>query len=397
GLFAIADDEDVAEVMGMPTYRLKLVALGLSCFLAGVAGGIHAVFVSYITVGETFSITVPLFVILMSVLGGARHWLGPAIGAACITALNYAFVGGEYAVIGRGAIGLILIVAILFLPGGVMGLVHKLWTRRKASEASPSAPTARVPSAPAGVPGGAPSVLLRCEDVHLSFRGVRALAGVNLEVRDGEILGLVGPNGSGKSTLVNAVSGFYRPDAGRLVLGEHDLARLSAHRIAQLGVARTYQIPRPYQRLSVRENVALAAMFGAAAQGPAEAEREAMRWLEFVGLAGRAQALPAQLNLHQRKFLEFARALAARPRLVLLDEVLSGLTPTEIASALVLIREIRNAGATVVFIEHNMRAVLDLSDRLIVLNHGEVIAEGRPRDVVRRDDVVSAYLGTAHA
>lgn len=393
GLFAIGDDEDVAEVMGVPTYRLKLAALGLSSFLAGVAGGIHAIFIAYVTVAETFSITVPLFVILMSVLGGARHWLGPAIGAAFVTVLNYAFVGGQWAVAGRAVIGLILILAILFLPHGVMGFVA---SRRRATpppvQDDPAAlPAPHVKTAPSG------EILLRCEDVHLSFRGVRALAGVNLDLGAGEILGLVGPNGSGKSTLVNAISGYYRPDAGRILLGGVDLTQLPAHRIAGLGVARTYQIPRPFRRLSVLENVTLAAMFGAASHDRSQARREAMRLLAFTGLDRRAGALPSQLNLHQRKFLELARALACGPRLVLLDEVLSGLTPGEIASAVALIREIRRRGATVLFIEHNMRAVLALVDRLVVLNYGEVIAEGLPRDVVREPAVVAAYLGTAHA
>jgi len=397
GLFAIADDEDVAEVLGVPTYRFKLVAFGISCFLAGVTGGIHAIFVTYVTVAETFSITVPLYVVLMSVLGGARHWLGPAIGATFVTLLTYAFVGGEWAVVGRAAIGLTLIAVILFLPEGIMGLARR---RERgpargrpalpASAASAGAPAARI------VPGG-PRAMLLCQDVRKAFRGVQALAGVDLEVREGEILGLVGPNGSGKSTLINVVSGYYRPEAGRILLHGQDLAREPGHRIARLGVARTYQIPRPFRRLTVLDNVALAAMFGPAVLDRGGAEREARRWLEFVGLAARAHALPAELNLHQRKFLELARALAAAPRLVLLDEVLSGLTPAEMADAVALVRRIRDRGATIVFIEHVMRAVLDLTDRVVVLNYGQVIAEGRPRDVMRQPDVVVAYLGKTHA
>jgi branched-chain amino acid transport system permease protein len=216
-------------------------------------------------------------------------------------------------------------------------------------------------------------------------------------VREGEILGLVGPNGSGKSTLINVVSGYYRPETGRILLHGRDLAREPGHRIARLGVARTYQIPRPFRRLTVLDNVALAAMFGPAVLDRTGAEREAGRWLEFVGLAARAHALPSELNLHQRKFLELARALAAAPRLVLLDEVLSGLTPAEMADAVALVRRIRDGGATIVFIEHVMRAVLDLTDRVVVLNYGQVIAEGRPREVMRQPDVVVAYLGKSHA
>ncbi|HEU5193452.1 MAG TPA: branched-chain amino acid ABC transporter permease, partial [Methylomirabilota bacterium] len=207
GLYAIHDDEDVAEVEGVPTFRYKLTAFVLSAGIAGMAGGVQAVYVSYITVGETFSITVPLYVVLMSVLGGARHWFGPAIGAAFVTGLTYAFVGGEWALFGRAAVGLTLILAILFLPQGVMGLVARHRRRRAATipaAASPAvaAPVTPVPAPPSvaapSSPASASSApLLVCENVQLAFSGVRALAGVGLELRHGEILGLVGPNGSG--------------------------------------------------------------------------------------------------------------------------------------------------------------------------------------------------------
>ena len=396
GLFAIRDDEDVAEVLGVPSFRLKLAILALSCFLAGIAGGIHALFVTYVTVAETFSVTVALFVILMSVLGGARHWLGPAIGAVFITTLSYAFVSGESAVASRIIIGLIMIGVILFLPHGVMGFAASRWRlfRPQAPEMHRGAASVRQ-NAPR--PANADRVLLECENVRLGFRGVQALDGVSLAVREGEILGLVGPNGSGKSTLVNAVSGYYRPQSGRIFFAGKNLVELEAHRIAALGVARTYQIPRPFPNLSILENVALAATFGAADLERAAAYREARHWLKFVGLADRSADLPSTLNLHQRKFLELARALASRPRLVLLDEVLSGLTPAEISSAVALVRQIREGGATILFIEHNMRAVLDLVDRLIVLDYGKVIAEGNPHEVMRQEDVVTAYIGAAHA
>jgi branched-chain amino acid transport system permease protein len=400
-LFAIADDEDVAEVMGVPTYGYKLAALGLSCFLAGAAGGIHASFVFYVTVAETFSITVPLFVVLMSVLGGARHWVGPAIGALVVTALSYAFTGGELAVIGRALIGLILILAILYMPHGVTGLLARRRVRPPRQAAAPPPPAVAAVAAPAiaaAAEGARPgAVLLACEDVQRSFRGIRALAGASLEVRGGEILGLVGPNGSGKSTLTNVVSGFYGPDAGRILFAGADLARLPAHRIARLGVARTYQIPRPYGRLSVAENVALAAMFGRAALDSAAAMRRARESLAFVGLAARAGDLPTELNLHQRKFLELARVLASGAHLILLDEVLAGLTPPEITEAVTLVRAIRDRGASIVFIEHNMRAVRALCDRVVVLNQGRVIAAGAPDTVMRLPEVVSAYLGTPDA
>jgi branched-chain amino acid transport system permease protein len=396
GLFAIHDDEDVAEVLGVPTYRYKLLALGLSSGLAGVAGGLHAMFVTYVTVAETFSIVVPLYVVLMSVLGGARHWLGPAIGAALVTVLMYAVTGGETAVAGRALVGLTLMVVILFLPEGITGLL----TRRRPATPAPAAPDAPAPAPTAGrgrSPRAGESALLVCADVQKAFRGVHALRGVSLEVREGEILGLVGPNGSGKSTLINVVSGHHRADGGRIMLGGVGVAGLAAHRLARLGVSRTYQIPRPFAHLTVRDNVAVAAMFGRFARDRRQAAREADRWLEFTGLAGRGDTLPAALNLHQRKFLELARALASEPRLVMLDEVLSGLTPSEMAGATRLVRDIRDGGATVVFVEHIMRAVMELADRVVVLDAGRLIASGAPHDVMQHPDVVQRYLGTAHA
>jgi len=397
GLFAIHDDEDVAEVLGVPTYRYKLAAFGLSCGLAGVAGGIQAMFISYVTVGETFSIAVPLYVVLMSVLGGSRHWFGPAVGAAAVTALLYAFTASDYAVAGRAVVGLILILVILFLPEGIFGQAVRALGRRRVSVAQ-AVDADDLPAATAAAPGKTEGeTLLEARGLSKAFRGVQALAEVDLDVRRGEILGLVGPNGSGKSTLINVVSGHFRPDSGRILFEGRDLAALEAHRIARTGLARTYQIPRPFAHLSVLENVALPAMFGRGALPRAEAEREARRWLAFTGLAAKARALPGELNLHQRKFLELARALASRPSLLLLDEVFSGLTHAEIDDAIRLIHAIRAQGATIVFVEHIIRAVMELTDRIVVLSYGRVIAEGDPRAVMREPDVVAAYLGKPHA
>ena len=391
GLFAIHDDEDAAEVMGVPTFRYKLGAFAISCAFAGGAGGLHALFVSYVTVSETFSITVPLSVVLMSVLGGTRHWAGPAVGAALITGLLYAFTTGDHAVLGKAVFGVVLIVVILFMPNGVLGFIR----RPRRSPVEPPEPPPIAAPATASIARGAP--LLVARGVRKAFAGVQALDGVSLEVRQGEILALLGPNGSGKSTFINLVSGHYRADAGSILFAGEDIAHLPAHRIARAGLARTYQIPRPFAHLSVLANVALPAMFGNAALDARGARAEAHRWLEFTGLDSCAAALPEDLNLHQRKFLELARALASRPRLVLLDEVLSGLTPGEIGGAIDLIRAIRDHGATIVFVEHVMRAVLALADRLVVLDHGVVIGEGDAQAVLAQPDVITAFLGSAHA
>ena len=404
GLYAIHDDEDVAEVMGVPTYGYKLLAFAVSSGLAGLAGGIHALFVQYVTVGETFNITVPLTVVLMSCLGGSRHWAGPAVGAVFITVLLYYFTAGNNPVLGKAAVGVVLIAVILFLPNGVMGYFLKrnakaAAERSKALEAAGEVhallpePVAQ-PSARPAITG---EVLLQTQGLSKSFKGVQALSDVSLQVYKGEILGLLGPNGSGKSTFINVVSGHYAATGGSYLFENRELVGLPAHRVAQSGIARTYQIPRPFAQMTVLENVILSAMFGGAAMGRAQATEEALKCLDFTGLRHKAQSLPDDLNLHQRKFLELARALASRPRLVLLDEVLSGMTPSEINEAIELIRRIRDQGATIVFVEHVMRAVMALADRVAVLNHGKLLAVGPAQEVMSNPDVVSAYLGKAHA
>lgn len=396
GLFAIHDDEDTAETVGVPTFRYKIIAFGISCALAGVAGGIHALFVSYVTVGETFSIMVPLSVVLMSVLGGTRHWLGPAVGAAAVTALLYVFTAGNYPIVGRAAVGVIFVVVVLFLPDGLLGRFVRP-PRRKAdiSDRSAAIPAAGGDKRPAPAPDAMP--LLTMRGVGKSFSGLRAVDGVDLDVRQGEILCLVGPNGSGKSTLINLVSGHYRADSGQIVFQGRDITGLDAHGIRHAGIARTYQIPRPFAHLTVLQNTALPARFGQNQLDRDGAESEARRWLEFAGLSAKADVLPGDLNLHQLKFLELARALVSRPALLMLDEVLSGLTPAEIDKAIGTVRAIRDQGTTIVFVEHVMRAVMELADRIIVLNQGKVIAVGDPHEVTRRPEVVTAYLGKPHA
>jgi branched-chain amino acid transport system permease protein len=396
GLFAIHDDEDAAEVMGVPTFRYKLMALAISCALAGIAGGIHALFLNYVTVGDVFTITVPLTVVLMSVLGGTRHWAGPAVGAVAITLLLYSFTAADYAVAGKAMIGVILIAAILFMPDGILPRLQRLWPRRQDAQTQAARPVAAAePMAPSAATAstGPGDVLLHTRLLSKSFRGVQALGGVDVDVRRGEILGLLGPNGSGKSTFINVVTGHFVPSAGSVIFEGRELAGSAAHRIARAGIARTYQIPRPFAHLSVLDNVALAAMFGGGLGSPAAARREAMRWLVFAGLQDKAAARPDALNLHQRKFLELARALASRPRLVLLDEVLCGLTPNEIDDAVALVRRIRDQGATVVFVEHVMRAVIALTDRVVVFDQGELLAEGPAAEVMQRPEVMIAYLG----
>jgi branched-chain amino acid transport system permease protein len=387
GLFAIRDDEDVAEVMGVPTYRYKLIALAISSVIAGLMGGIHALFVSYLTTADTFGITLPLTVVLMAVLGGSRHWAGPVIGAVVISCLLYGFSSGDSALIGKIVMGIVLICVILFMPQGIVGNRLK---RRLSFRPEGSVPN-RVAALKDSIEIG--EVLLSAAGVGKSFNGFHALRGVDVDVRCGEILGLLGPNGSGKSTFINVISGHYIATSGKIKFDGKHIAHLKAHRVAGSGVARTYQIPRPFDSMTVLENVALSAMFGREKLGRKEAEQQAWEWLDFTDLAEQANALPDELNLHQRKFLEFARALAARPKLLMLDEVLSGLTPSEIDNAVRFIQRIRANGTTIIFVEHVMRAVNALCDRIVIFNHGQVLAEGPPADVFARQEVKVAYLG----
>jgi branched-chain amino acid transport system permease protein len=402
GLLAIHDDEDAAEVNGVPTFWLKMGAFALSSFFAGVMGAVHALYVSYVTVGETFNITVPLTVVLMSVLGGSRHWAGPMLGGILITLLLHAFTAGESALIGKMIIGLVLAGSVLVMPRGILGTWQLRQHKRliqsnndNAQEHSLELDSTLVLERPTTKPSDIVNrqKVLEVRGLSKHFSGIRALNQVDLDLYQGEILGLLGPNGSGKSTFINVVTGHYRPTEGTVLLQGQSCAGWAAHRIRRQGLSRTYQIPRPFHGLTVLQNVTLAAHYGGANLTDAQARAEAQEWMRFTGLQDKGDHFPDELNLHQRKFLELARALAARPQVLLLDEVLSGLTPAEIGAAVQTIRRIRERGTSIVFVEHVMSAVLALSDRLVVLNQGEVIAEGDPQDVMAREEVVRAYLG----
>jgi branched-chain amino acid transport system permease protein len=477
GLFGIRDDEDVAEALGAPTFRFKMAAFGISGFLAGAAGGLNALQVSYLTIETTFNFIVPLFVILMATLGGRRHWIGPVIGAVLIYTLQERLAHAGFAESSQIVLGAILALTILFVPEGLYVRLRARWRlaltvflvtwafeeivylfpellarlflaivvvlpflvvpdrflrrlswlrpRRKTgrsaaadaapqSDATPADPPDTEPPAiltvehvverpvePSGparpLPAASGSPLLECRDIHKEFSGLRALGGLSFNVMPGEIVALVGPNGSGKSTLINVMSGTFAPTSGQVVFNGAQVTGLSSHAVSRLGIARTYQIPRPFETMTVLENVAFPAMFRSGHVSQAEATRIAWECLEFTNLAGVAHHLPVSINLQQRKFLELARALAAKPSILMLDEVLTGLNPAEIGASVEMIRKIHASSITLIIVEHLMRVVTELATKLVVLNQGTLLAQGDPHEVMRRDDVVTAYLGREHA
>jgi len=231
-------------------------------------------------------------------------------------------------------------------------------------------------------------ILLEGTDVGKRFGGLRVLNGVSFGVGEGEIVALIGPNGAGKTTLFNLISGLVRPSEGTIRMAEHQIAALPAHRISRLGVARTFQTPRPFLDLTVSENVRIAALFSGRPSAPPGA------LLDLVELGGQAGAPARHLPAGRRKLLELAMALALGPRVVLLDEILAGLTGSEVSRVTEILRRIRDTwGIALFWIEHVMRAVMETAERVIVLHHGEVISEGDPRSVARDARVLQAYLG----
>jgi branched-chain amino acid transport system ATP-binding protein len=233
--------------------------------------------------------------------------------------------------------------------------------------------------------------LLEAQALTKHFGGSAALQDVSFSAGAGEIVGLIGPNGAGKTTLLNLLSGVLRPSSGKVLFGGRDLSGLRTHAVARMGIARTLQTPRSFPSMTVLENVAVGSLFGS----PPDKKQNPVQMLKLVGLGARRDSPMASLNLQERKNVELARALAMAPRVVLIDEAMSGLNPTEIEDSMRLIRRVRDeTGVTIIWVEHVVKAIMQVVERIIVLNFGRVIATGCPAEIARNGAVIEAYLGT---
>ena len=396
-LTAIKQNEAAAEAVGIDTRRLKLITIMLSGALAGAIGGFHAVILLVVTPEAVFGMLISAQALTVVMFGGIGTVWGPVIGSAILIPLGetlHAQFGAVIPGIQGVVFGIAIIAVILLAPEGIYWRIADMLRRRREPAAAVAAAPVAVELAPLPrqVPGPDAPLLLKVEHLSRSFGGVRAVQDVSFEVRQGEILGLIGPNGAGKTTLFNLLNGFVRPDAGRVTYDGRDVTALQPNRLCRMGVGRTFQVVRPFARMTVADNVMSGAHVHAANLDEARALARAA--MDRVGLGGRADERAGTLSNLDLRLLELARALAGKPRLLLLDETFAGLGGPEVERLLAVIQRVAAEGTTVVIIEHTLHAMVRLVDRFVVLDHGAVLAEGLPQEITGNDKVIEAYLGT---
>lgn len=411
-LLAVKQNELAAQASGIDPFRWKLLALVISGAIAGVAGGLYAVVMVIVTPHSAFGMLVSAQALIFTMFGGVGHVAGPVIGALALIPLSEflsSTVGSQLPGIQGVIYGIAIIAVVLLAPQGILPWFagrNEQRVLRSAQSASAAGSTPEVADAAARAGANAASIassaasptrsaeapiVMRAENVSRHYGGLKAVADVSFEVRQGEILGIIGPNGAGKTTLFNVLNGIVAPTTGRIEFEGRDLAGLQPFQVCRLGVGRTFQVARPFARLTVLDNVYVGAL--AADADDARALGIARRALEQVGLQDLASQLAGSLTAVELRLMEVARALASQPRLLLLDEVLAGLGATEVEQVLEVLTRLRDSGMTIVIIEHTMHAMVRLADRLLVLNHGKVLRVGEPAAVTSDPTVIEAYLG----
>ncbi|OWW22073.1 branched-chain amino acid ABC transporter ATP-binding protein/permease [Noviherbaspirillum denitrificans] len=407
-LKSIRNDEQAAETVGVQVAPVKCKVLVLSACFGAVAGALQAWQMSYIDPATVFGLNVALVPAAMVLFGGSGLRWGPLAGVivlACMQQWLLVNIKGFQAAL----YGLAILLIGRFMPGGIL---RSNWVRKTpfiralgrehhefmgetaGTDATQAAGQSPLPIERRDAAGNMPLIELR--NVRMQFGGNVAVNDVSLKIQAGEIVGLIGPNGSGKTTLFNCISRVYTPTAGKVLFAGKDLSGLRRDQVAQLGIGRTYQIPRPFGDLTVQENIAIPLMFGESPLSPRDAMREARAFVEFADLSHRLRERADALSVQERKALEFARALACKPRLLLVDEVASGLTPAEVKRFVDQIRHVRDRyGVTVIWVEHIFSALEQVVDRVIALEQGSLIADGHLSEVVQDERVLSGYLGSA--
>ena len=398
-LLAIKQNEAAAEAAGINTLKWKLRAITVSGAIAAMAGGFYTVVLLVVTPPSVFGMLVSAQALTVAMFGGVGTVWGPVIGSVILIPISeilHAELGAKIPGIQGVVFGTAIIAVILLAPEGIFWRIRDV-LRQRGLKRRPAPILAAKPGGastlphPAGPAKGEGGVILSVKDLSKSFGGLKAVKNVSFDVHRGEILGIIGPNGAGKTTLFNLLNGFLLPNAGRVLLDGEDMVGRKPHVLCHAGVGRTFQVMRPFLRMSVADNVVIGAYVNA--DTDEEARRSAEEAVAAVGLADVADRLGGELTTKQLRLMELARALAGRPRLLLLDETLAGLGHSEVGDVLQVIRRLAESGITIVIIEHTMGAMVQLVDRFVVLDHGMVLVEGAPKIVTKDRRVIEAYLG----